>query len=178
VRGARRVAVAVLVIAGSTVGCARYDRAVPRCSPGERLGLVAQSVPDAAYLPCVTDLLPGWSISAFEVRDGHTSFSLRSDRADEPVEVELSAECETTGSTPVPPRDEGVRTSQRVSTVSPTYAGTMFDVFPGGCVAYGFDFERGPHIALVDELRQIVALYPRRELRQELIDRLEVDIGA
>jgi hypothetical protein len=162
----------------SAGGCASGEDAVARCEPGERLGLAAQSVPDAAYVPCVELLLPGWSVASVEATDHRSSFTLRSDRAEAPVEVDLTSECDTRGATAVTPRAEAVRTLQRVQSISPGYAGTIFDVFPGGCVSYRFAFERGPHIALVDELQQIVGLYPRRQLRQELLDRLGLDIGA
>ena len=35
--------------------------------------------------------------------------------------------------------------------MSPRFAGTLFDVFPGGCVTYAFDFARGRHITLTDD---------------------------
>jgi hypothetical protein len=45
-------------------------------------------------------------------------------------------------------------------------------VFPGGCVSYAFDFERGPHIALMADLGVLVGLESRRELRGEVRRRL------
>jgi hypothetical protein len=43
-------------------------------------------------------------------------------------------------------------------------------------VTYEFDFARGPHIALMDELQRAVQLYPRRLLRQELRDQLGITL--
>ena len=60
--------------------------------------------------------------------------------------------------------------------MAPRYAGRFHDVFSGGCVTMTFDFARGPHIALLDELQQAVRLYPRRQLRQELKDELGIDL--
>ena len=150
--------------------------AMPRCEAGQRLGIVAQSVPGAAYLPCVADMSPGWSFESFDVDDDGTRFSLRSDRSDRLVEVELAASCDVGLATPVAPRDEGVRTYQLAESVSPRYAGRFYDVFAGGCVTYAFDFARGPHIALIDELQRAVDLYPRRLLRQELRDQLGITL--
>ena len=157
-------------------GCATTATAAPRCEAGQRLAIVAQSTPGAAYLPCVDELPPGWRFESFEVDDDGARFSLLSDRADRPVEVSLSSGCDVGEATPVAPRDEGVRTYQRVASISPRYAGRFYDVFPRGCVTYEFDFERGPHIALVDELLRTVRLYPRRQLRQELEDQLGVKL--
>jgi hypothetical protein len=51
----------------------------------------------------------------------------------------------------------------RLYTISPRYAGTLFDVFAGGCAQYRFDVDRDPHIPLMEELRDAVALFPRRQ---------------
>jgi hypothetical protein len=150
---------------------------MPRCEASQRLGIVAQSVPGAAYLPCIADLPPGWSFESFDVDDDGTHFSLRSDRSDRPVDVELAASCDVGSATPVVPRDEGVRTYQLSASVSPRFAGRFYDVFAHGCVTYEFDFARGPHIALIDELQRAVDLYPRRLLRQELQDQLGITLN-
>jgi hypothetical protein len=164
-----------LLLAAPACG-ATASAATPRCEPGERLGIVAQSVPGAAYLPCVAELPPGWSFDTFEVDDDGTRFSLRSDRADRQVDVELAASCDAGSATPVAPRDEGVRTYELVESVSPRYSGRFYDVFANGCVTYEFDFARGPHITLIDELQRAVQLYPRRLLRQELREQLGITL--
>jgi hypothetical protein len=164
------------VLALAATGCADAGAAVPACEPTQRLGIVAQSVPGAAYVPCIATLPAGWSVESFHVDDAGARFTLRSDRAREPVEVALVARCAVGAATPVAPRDEGVRTYQLARSIAPRYAGRILDVFANGCVTYDFDFARGPHIALIDELGQAVRLYPRRQLRQELRDDLGVDL--
>jgi hypothetical protein len=149
---------------------------MPRCEPSQRLAIVAQSVPGAAYLPCIAELPPGWSFSSFDVDDDGTRFSLRSDRADRPVGVELAASCDVGSAIPVAPRDEGVRTYHLAESVSPRYAGRFYDVFADGCVTYEFDFATGPHITLIDEMQRAVRLYSRRLLRQELYDEIGITL--
>ena len=174
---ARRWPTAALAgLVAAAAACADAEAAMPRCEPGQRLGIVAQSVPGAAYLPCVATLPPGWTFESFEVDEDGARVSLRSDRADRAVDVELVAGCEVGPALPVPPRDEGVRTYLAVSSVSSRYTGRFYDVFADGCVVYEFDFARGPHIALVAELQQAVQLYPRRQLRQELHDDLGITL--
>jgi hypothetical protein len=158
--------VGLLVI--SLGGCADSNETMARCKADQRLAIVAQSVPTATYIPCVEVLPAGWRISRFEVDEHGTRFELRSDRAAQPVEVSLSDDCRRGTATPIAPRAAGVRSYLRVRTISPDYTGTFYDVFSGGCVAATFDFISGPHVALVDELRRMVGLYPRRQLRQEL----------
>jgi hypothetical protein len=159
---------AVLLVLPACGGADVADVAVPRCRAGQRLAIEAQSVPSASYLPCLRALPVGWSVVSFSVTNLRTRVSLRSDRERHPVNVTLRHTCDVRGATPVAPRDEGVRTLQRVTSIAPRYAGTLIDVFPGGCVTYEFDFARGPHIVLADEMQAAIDLYPRRQLRQEL----------
>jgi hypothetical protein len=163
------VGLAALLLPAGTTGCASVAPSVPGCDSVLRLAVVAQSVPSAAYVPCVVELPTGWQVTRFEAERGGTTFSLLSDRADgRAVDVGLVPSCDVAGATPEPPRTTGGRTYLRVRRISPRYAGTLFDVFPGGCVRYRFDFARGPHIGLMEDLFGAVDLLPRRELRLEL----------
>jgi len=176
VTGRQRAAWLLAAVGLAATGCGGAGTAMPRCEPGQRLAIVAQSVPDAAYLPCIAGLPAGWSFTSLDVDDDHTRFTLRSDRSDRPVHVALVPSCDTGSATPIAPRDEGVRTYQLVESVTTRYAGRFYDVFAEGCVSYEFDFARGPHIALIDELQTAVRLYPRRQLRQELQDQLGISL--
>ncbi len=169
------VGLALVLLAGAS-GCGGEAAEMPRCRGDQRLAIVAQSVPAASYVPCVATLPAGWRFDSLAVSDRGTRFVLDSDRADHPSEVRLTASCDVASATPVPPRDEGVRTYVRLDSIAPRYRGQMFDVFPGGCVTYDFDFVRGRHIGLMDELGQAVGLYPRRQLRQELHDGFGVNL--
>lgn len=139
-----------------------------------RLAILAQSVPEAAYVPCISELPPGWTFEGLQVDDDDATFSLESDRADREVRVGLASSCDIAEATPITPSDEGVRTYHRVDSIDPRYAGQLLDVFPGGCVTVDYDFERGGHVALITELQAAVALFPRLELRQAL----SADLGV
>ena len=115
----------------------------------------------------------GWSSRDFEPRSGRTRFELVSDRdAAHPVVVELARSCDVGGATPTTPRADGVRTYLAVESIATRYAGTLSDVFPGGCVTYQFDFARGPHISLIDDFEHVVGLRSRHDLRIALHDRV------
>ena len=165
VRSANFAVGAALVLAAA--GCARGgELARPPCEGGERLALLAQAMPGAAYVPCVAEVPEGWSFSSLEVDSTGASFALSADAAGgADVRIELVDGCDVTGATPNPPRAEGVRTWLRLRSVDPRFAGTLSDTFAGGCVTYDFDFPRGPHIELVEELQESVQLFPRRQLR-------------
>ena len=162
---------ATLLFGGCAVGT---EGAAPRCEPGMRLATLAQSVPDAAYVPCVEELPAGWTFEGLHVDDDGATITLESDRADRDVRVELAESCDTAEATPITPSDEGVRTYHRVDSIDPRYAGQLLDVFPGGCVTVDYDFERGRHVALVTELQAAVGLFTRLELRQVLAADLDV----
>ena len=116
------------ILAGA---CGGPDEVAPACEAGQRLAIVAQSVPTASYVPCLGPLPPGWIVDAFDVNDDGARLTLRSDRADRPIVVELAAACAFEEATPTVPRAEGARTYQLVRSISPRYAGRILDVFPG-----------------------------------------------
>jgi hypothetical protein len=178
VNGRAKAGLAALALASLLAGCADALTAAPSCDRPRRVAVVAQSVPTASFVPCVAELPAGWSVRTFTVRRSGTDIVLRSDRSAEDVEVRFRRGCDVSGATPTVPRDDGVRTSIDLDSVSPAYAGRMLDAFPGGCVTYRFAFERGPHITLVDDLRAAVGLKARRELRRELRDEIGVDLDG
>ena len=177
-RRALRAFVPALVVAITiaTTGCAGASDTMPSCETTSRLALVAQSVPDASYVPCIAELPTGWSFDEAEVNDEGTTIWLESDRADRPIIVTLRPSCEVGDATPVAPSDEGTRTYQRVDSIDPRYAGAFIDLFPGGCIESRYDFERGPHIALITDLQQAIDVSSRRQLRQDLERELDVQL--
>lgn len=179
-RRGRRVAGVALIAALTSLpsaGCSTSALTMPSCASIERLGLIAQSVPSAGYIPCLRELPTGWRSSDFHVEDGRTRVKLSSDRAEgRPVVIELRSSCAAGSATPFAPRTAGGRSYLQLRSIDPRYAGTMFDVFPGGCVSYQFDFERGPHIALMADLQAAVGFVARRQLGLDLRRRLGVEL--
>jgi hypothetical protein len=172
------LAVVMLGAAAMLAGCASFSDTVPGCGDPLRLAIVAQSVPSASYLPCLRDLPPGWEASGFDPSRGGTSFLLDSDRSPgRPVAVELTHGCQAAGASPTPARAPGVLTYTRLYSISPRFAGRVYDVFPGGCVTYTFDFATGSQIALMEQFESAVGLYPRQQLRLVLKQRLGVELN-
>ena len=167
-------AAALLVLAGGA--CAVGNTTMPRCRADQRLGLIAQSVAGAEYVPCIELLPTGWRFNSLHVTNRITKFSIQSDRDPRPVHVELRRACDTRGAVPIAPHADGVRSYQRTSTIAPRYAATLYDVFAGGCVTTTFNFKRGPHVTLIDEMQQAVQLYSRRELRDGLKKKYGIDL--
>ena len=171
------VVVAALVLPATA--CTAVQDAAPNCGGLHRLGLMAQAVPTAAFVPCIDSLPPGWSVPDLVVRDGEAQFSLLSDRAKgHAVKVRFGPHCAEGGGVPVPARAPGARSYLHLTSVSPRYSGTLYDKFAGGCVSYTFDFERGPHIALVQTFETAVRLFSRHELRLQLHKKLGLELGS
>ena len=158
-------------------GCSTLQPATPSCGALQRLALVAQSVPGASFVPCLGQLPAGWSVESFSVDRGHTSFALLSDRAaGRAVAVRFQASCPLPGAVPTTSRGPGIRTYIRLDSIDPRYSGTLLDEFPGGCVTYHFDFQRGAHIPLVQDFENAVLLLPRHTLRLELHTKLGLEL--
>jgi hypothetical protein len=172
------MAAVVLGAAAMLAGCSSFSDTVPSCGDPLRLAIIAQSVPTASYLPCLGDLPQGWDASGFNPSRGSTSFQLDSDRSPgQPVKVELIAGCQTGGASPSPARAPGVLTYTRLDSTEPRFAGRLYDVFPGGCVTYTFDFATGSQIALMEQFQTAVELYPRQQLRLVLKQQLGVELN-
>ena len=172
------VAAVTLAACAGLAGCTTSGGGVPGCRDPLRLAVVAQSVPGASYLPCIHGLPPGWTTSGFNPTQDGTGFLLNSDRSPgQPVTVRLAATCDVRGASPSPSRAPGVLTYTRLDSISPRFAGTLYDVFPGGCVSYRFDFGSGSQIELMEQFQQAVGLYPRQQLRLVLKQELGVELN-
>lgn len=83
------------------------------------------------------------------------------------MRVSLTAGCAFARATPYRARAPGVRTYLWYNSLRPRFTGTLYDVFPGGCVTYSFDFVQGPdHIVLMEQWEGAAGLYPRQQLRE------------
>ena len=173
-------ALAAVLFAATTAltGCAAFSNTTPRCDEPLRLAIIAQSLPTASYLPCVRDLPQGWSTSGFDPTQSGTRFLLNSDRSPgRPVKVQLTETCRPGFASPSPPRAPGVLTYTRLTSIRPRFTGTLYDVFPGGCVSYAFDFASGSQIALMEQFEKAIGLYPRQQLRLILKQKLGVELN-
>jgi membrane-associated phospholipid phosphatase/tRNA A-37 threonylcarbamoyl transferase component Bud32 len=84
----------------------------PMCGTGQPMQLMAQAVPSATRLPCVSALPYGWGVGTAETVRGQANFALGVGGSGEPVTVTLTASC------PAP------------------VAGTEQIPIDGGCVTY------------------------------------------
>jgi tRNA A-37 threonylcarbamoyl transferase component Bud32 len=67
----------------------------PMCGTGQAMQLMAQAVPSATRLPCVTNLPYGWGVGGAETVRGQATFTLGISGESEPVTVTLTETCPT-----------------------------------------------------------------------------------
>jgi hypothetical protein len=189
------LAVPALALGLVLTGCSSDTTAtteLPTCSAGEDgtasngVILMAQSVPSAAWVPCLRTTLPlGWTFHHLDARNDVSRFWLDSDRdGQQAIEVRLEQSCTTTGSTEIPSDREGMRRLERVTMTTPRFEGKRYYLFDGGCITFVFRLggdsdNRGEPLALAT---QAVGAVSRADLLRQVHDdsdgRLSLDPPA
>jgi tRNA A-37 threonylcarbamoyl transferase component Bud32 len=151
----------------------------PNCGTGHTMILAAQAVPSAAFLPCINALPSGWTTAGAEIASGRASFVLNSGSPaggagvrivvgqpgqPQTVTITLTATCDIAGARQIPFDQPGMRRFERPPSLGPGYSDVRYDVFPGGCVTYGFVFAPGASPVLATTVGSAVAFIPRSEL--------------
>lgn len=97
-----------------------------------RLLLMAQSVPDAALIPCIGDLPPGWEFSRAHTRTSSSVLAFTNDTHDLSADVVLAATCDVS--------EAGQTDSPRPGTVLYVSSDgrTMSFTFDGGCIVFEY----------------------------------------
>jgi hypothetical protein len=168
VRSARLVV--ALIVAGVVLsGCGKaQNSSVPLCpGPGRNAGvlvLMAQSVPSAAYVPCISDFPAGWTFGGERIRNGGSEFWMDSDRAGfGALKVTLDPTCDVSNAVEVPPEagEPPMKRFEEPKVLPPTFSGNRYYVFPGGCVTYRFSFLPGATFAQVVEASEALTFVAR-----------------
>lgn len=143
----------------------------PDCGSGNLMVLMAQAVPTATLLPCISTVPAGWSLGSVNVEKGSARFSLDSDRARGKVlTVSLlpPEDCDTAGAMPVPSDEAGALRLERVEQLPPQLRSTRYYLFEGGCVTYRFAFGGRATPALLFDADSAVGLQPRSAVVDEV----------
>src|SRR6266487_3725968 len=139
------------------------------CTDLEAQWLEAQSVPSASLVPCVRGSLTGWKIASVAVNDGRSVVTLSNDRAGtDAMVVQLTAACDLTGATEIPPHQLGVRRYERIDRLAPRFTATGFDVFPGGCVTTRLTTPAASRAEVTSQAPLLLGFTSRAALRQAL----------
>lgn len=178
-----RLAVGGALAGGLLSGCSmQQNTAEPMC-PLEGvqrnltpLILMAQAVPSAAYVPCISQLPPGWSFGGEHLGTAKTEFWLDSDRAGlNAFTVSLTRSCDVSDAVEVPqiPAEQGMERYEEPDSLPPSFRGSRYFVFPGGCITYRFSFGSNATFAQAVEIGDAMSFVARAEGVAELLkDRL------
>jgi serine/threonine protein kinase len=153
------------------------------CGQVEPLWLMAQSVPSATLLPCVSTPLPGWRVANVAVNDGRSVVTLDHDRARAGVVVvRLTATCQLGKVVETPSDDEGVARYESLERIAGGYAATRYDLFAGGCVTYRLHSSSDLEGEFASEAQVLLGFTSRQELARKLEQRsggrLHLDPGT
>lgn len=141
--------------------------------------LIAQSVPSATRVPCVTTLPAGWSYQRYSVRSGEASFILNSEVAGVgSVEVRLTAACDTGDAVEVPTTadESGLRRLEAPARITGGLAGARYYLFQGGCITYAYDFPAGAPPELISEADTALSFVARSEIAARTTEELGVEL--
>ena len=167
-----RTIVAALAVAAvlALPGCSVEDSlAAPNCVTGESGLIVAQSVPGAEFVPCLSDLPTGWVVDVVTVTEEGTVIRFDSDRAgDDSAELHFAGRCDVGGAVSVPSDHDGVEAFERIERLTPGFRGERHFTFPTGCVWWRFDFDEGVTAARSIELGNSLSLFSRRDLNDTI----------
>lgn len=99
--------------------------------------LMAQAVPTASWLPCITALPAGITFDDVDTRNGLGRFWLSSGREGKhAIRVALTRECQPEGDAAEPNPQPGITRYVELGGSGPR---EWYHVFRGGCISYRFD---------------------------------------
>ena len=154
---------AALLLVG-LAGCGQVQSSsAPTCVPkgADTLALLAQSVPTATKVPCISSYPAGWHYASLSVRNGESRFTLDSDRAGiSAVRVSLLPRCDLEGATEIASDEPDTRRYERIISVVDDFQAIRSYTFEGGCITYRFDFDRQGR-ALVNEVSVAIGFIDR-----------------
>jgi len=142
------------------------------CTELEPQWLLAQSVPSASLVPCLRPLPAGWMVGNVTVNNGRSVIPLNHDRAGTGVLViRLTAHCDPQGATQITSNQPQVQRYQRIDRLTPGFAATHFDRFPGGCVTAQAAVPAANQAEITSQLATILHYTSRQALQQALDQR-------
>jgi tRNA A-37 threonylcarbamoyl transferase component Bud32/membrane-associated phospholipid phosphatase len=140
--------------------------APPTCKAQNVTVLMAQAVPSATAVPCISSLPAGLSFGGATVHDGLARFWLDSDLAGHnAVTVTLTSTCDAATANTVPTDEPG--TERLDNNDAASGAGSRVDrfyTFPGACVSYDFSFPSPNAAELSADAEAALGFLPRDRL--------------
>lgn len=166
---------AVMATAGMFTPAELAVSSRPDCGTNDLMVLMAQAVPSATEVPCITSMPAGWELSGVQARQDRAMFWLDSDQAGHhAVEVTLRPpeDCSVAGASQQPTDEIGVRRYVRIDQPPPDLRVTRYYLFDGGCATYRFAFTGGAPASLMIVMDGALTFQPRSTLVERVDDRV------
>jgi hypothetical protein len=147
------------------------DQAAATCDKNDVMLLMAQSVPTAPSIPCISSIPAGWELGRVVVKRGHSHFVLKA--SDHRVEVTLEPEqaCRVETASEVPSEELAARRYEAPTQLPPDVRTTRTYLFDGSCVTIDFDLDDAASASLLVDLDSALSFRPRDELVELVEDR-------
>jgi hypothetical protein len=145
----------------------------PNCGTDDVMVLMAQAVPTAESVPCLSSLPAGWDLGGVRIKRDEGRFWLDSDQAgSRAVDVSLRQPdaCVVGDAMEVPSDELGLRRFERPEQLPPALKSTRYYLVPGGCVIYRFSFEGEATAALMFAADNALSFEPREALVRQVDD--------
>lgn len=179
----KRLAVALLLLlalpaCGNVYLTVAPDPALRRLScPGEggqvtsTLVLLAQSVPEASLIPCMSSTPPRWRLDDFSARNGSARFDVEfGDEDDLRMTVELAHRCRVEDATETRSDLPGMTRYDHVTADPERYAVDRYYVDAHACTVVHFTGLGQEAQAFADEIVPALGFIPRETLDERLRD--------
>jgi len=144
------IGLAVYAGAGLFFPAQNLDVSVPpTCGTGNSMILMAQGVPSATRLPCISSLPTGWNIVSVHIRTGEATMELWPGQKGASVTITLTPRCDVSGAQRIPSDEAGTARYEHPVSLRPTYVDVRSYVFRGGCARYLFSLPAGTQSSTV-----------------------------
>jgi hypothetical protein len=142
--------------------------------------LTAQTVPDAAVVPCLRTLPAGWTFHDLKARKGKARIVLDFGRdTNKAATITLTRSCDVRGATETFSDVPGTRRYERVGTSKSTYRSDRYWLSSGSCITHHFVLSGSTGAAQVSAVTRALGFVDRQVLRNYVHDysdgRFELD---
>jgi hypothetical protein len=168
-RPASILAVGVVAMV-AVAGCAVDEvMPAPNCTEGNSLLIAAQSVPEALLVPCLERLPDGWAVSSVAIDEDETIVRFDSDRAgDDAAVLRYGSSCDVSAAVSVASDLAMAERFDEIRRLEPGFRAERSYVFPGGCISWTFDFDRGASATQSVAIGDALSVVTRRELNENI----------
>ena len=165
----RALLIGLAVTSLAATGCSTDETILGKPTCPEDLVLVAQSVPDAALVPCFEGLPGGWTVSSVSIGHNGTAVKFDSDRAGfGAATFSYTGHCDVAGIGRLPSEQDDVEVYEEIEQLAGGLESTRYFVFSRGCVTARFDFDGFDDKEYAQDLLDSMLLISREGLNESL----------